>query len=295
MINKKIKRYIMNKNTCYLAGIFVLALFMASCKKDDAGGNTKAVFSYVADGYKVNFTNFSTGATTYLWDFGDGSGETSTSRSPQHIFTQKGDFLVSLIAKNGADSSIFIDTVSIIGPNIKIDGDFSDWQYVGYLHENTGGPTAGTLLGVKAFASSDLINFYIEGTGDMNMALFDMYIDADNNPATGFSTFLYPAGSGADFLAEGPIDPNGALYKHSGPPSGFSFSPVFSFAEVMNFSVVKTVAGKKVIEFSLKKSALGPLSGAVNFAFIELSSGWAELGKLPEALDPASKFISIPL
>ncbi|RZL99582.1 MAG: PKD domain-containing protein, partial [Pedobacter sp.] len=191
----------MNKNHYFLAGLVAIIMF-ASCKKDEASNSTKAVFSYVADGYKVNFTNFSTGATSFRWDFGDGSGETSTARSPQHVFTRKGDFLVSLIAKNGSDSSRFVDTVSIIGPNIRIDGDFSDWQYVGYTHENTGG-NGGTLLAVKTFASSDMLNFYIEGTPAMNIALFDMYIDSDNNPATGFSTFLYPAGSGADYLAEG--------------------------------------------------------------------------------------------
>ncbi len=284
----------MKKNNFYLPVLSILMFTFSSCKKDNAGNGTKAVFSYVADGYKVNFTNFSTNAITYSWQFGDGSGETSTSRSPQHIFTKKGDFLVSLTAKSGSDSSKFVDTVSIIGPNIKIDGDFSDWQYVAYSHENTGSG-GGTLLAVKAVASPDMINFYLEGTQDMNIALFDMYIDADNNPATGFSTYLYPAGSGADYLCEGPPDPNGAVYKHSGPPSGFSFSPVASFAEAMNFSAIKPVAGKKAIEFSIKKSIIGPLSGFVNFCFIELTSGYSDIGKIPEALTPASKFIAIPL
>jgi PKD repeat protein len=286
----------MHKNNLYLAGLLVVCLLMFSCKKDEATNGTKAVFSYVADGYKVNFTNFSSGAATYFWDFNDGSGQTSTSRSPQHIFTQKGDYLVSLTAKNGADSSVFIDTVSIIGPNIKIDGDFSDWQYVPYTHENTQGGTGGTLLAVKTFASPDLLNFYIEGTSGMEIALFDMYIDADNNPATGFANAtLFPAGSGADYLGEGPIDPNGALYIHSGPPSGFTFSPVASFGEVMNFSAIKPAGARKAIEFSIKKSALGPLSGFVNFSFLELTSGYADIGRLPELNTPASKFIAIPL
>jgi PKD repeat protein len=286
----------MYKNNLYLAGLVVLSLLMASCKKDEATNGTKAVFSYVADGYKVNFTNFSTGAETYFWDFNDGSGQTSTSRSPQHIFTQKGDFLVSLVAKNGADSSIFIDTVSIIGPNIKIDGDFSDWQYVPYTHENSVGGTGGTLLAIKTFASPDMLNFYIEGTADMKIELFDMYIDADNNPATGYANpTLYPAGSGANYLAEGPIDPNGALYVHSGPQSGFSFSPVASFGEAMNFSAIKAAGPRKAIEFSIKKSTLGTLSGFVNFSFIELTSGWADIGRMPEQSTPASKFIAIQL
>jgi PKD domain len=284
----------MRNNIIYLSLLLVLVLGESSCKKDDTGGGTKAVFSYVADGYKVNFTNFSTNATAYSWDFGDQSGITSTSKAPQHIFTKKGDFLVTLTATNGTESSEFKDTVSIIGPNIKIDGDLTDWQYVDYTYVNPAG-YPGSLLAVKTFASSNLINFYLEGTADMKIELFDMYLDADNDPATGFSTFLYPAGSGADYLCEGSPLGFGDVFKHSGPPSGFTFSPVASFAEAMQFSTIQTVAGKKVIEFSIKKSALGTIKNFVNFCFVELTSGYADVGKIPEAQTPASKFIAIPL
>jgi len=284
----------MRNNIIYLGLLLVLVFGESSCKKDDTGSGTKAVFSYVADGYKVNFTNFSTNATAYSWDFGDQSGVTSTSKAPQHIFTKKGDFLVTLTATNGTESSEFKDTVSIIGPNIKIDGDFTDWQYVDYTYVN---PPAypGNLLAVKTFASSNLINFYLEGTADMKIELFDMYLDADNDPATGFSTFLYPAGSGADFLCEGSPLGSGDLFKHSGPPSGFTFAPVASFAEAMQFSTIQTVSGKKVIDFSIKKSSLGTVKNFVNFCFIELTSGYAEVGKIPEAQTATSKFIAIPL
>lgn len=284
----------MRNNIICLVGLLVLALGITSCKKDDNGSGTKAVFSYVADGYKVNFTNFSTNAISFRWDFGDQSGETSTSKTPQHIFTKKGDFLVTLTAKNGADSSTFADTVTVTGPNIKIDGDFADWQYVEYTYVN---PPAypGNLLAVKTFASSTDINFYLEGTADMKIELFDMYLDADNDPATGFSTFLYPAGSGADFLCEGSPLGSGDVFKHSGPPAGFTFAPVASFAEAMNFSSIMTVSGKKAIEFSIKKSALGTIKNFVNFCFVELTSGYADVGKIPEAQTPTSKFIAIGL
>ena len=286
----------MKRNIIYLLGAFVITLASSSCKKESTGSGLKAVFSYVADGYKVNFTNFSTNATEYSWDFGDASGAVSTSKTPQHIFTKKGDFLVSLTAKRGTETSTFVDTVSIIGPNIKIDGDYSDWQYVEYTYTNPA-TYGGTLLAVKTFASSQLINFYLEGTPDMKIELFDMYIDADNNPATGFSTYLYPAGSGADFLCEGPpVTPGwGSVFIHSGEPTAFSFSPVASFDEAMNFSSISTVNGKKVIEFSIKKTALGTIRNFVNFCFIDLSPAYAALGKIPEAETPASKFIAIPL
>lgn len=283
----------MKRNFFYLLLLFCLA---TSCTKDDGGNGVKAVFSYVADGYMVNFTNFSNGAKTYEWDFGDGSGETSTLKAPQHVFKQKGDFLVSLTAVNGETRSTFIDTVSIIGPNIKVDGDFTDWQYVDYSYTNPD-DFAGAVRAVKTFASSSDIFFLLEGTDAMNVELFDMYVDADNNPATGFATWMYPAGSGADFLLEGPpVVPGwGSVYTHTGDPSAFSWNAVLSFDETMAFSTIKSEGGKKIMEFSIKKSALAPSGRSINFAFIELTSGWAENGKIPVSALADSKFINVPL
>ncbi len=283
------------KRSIYVFATLLLVLGTASCKKETTGGGLKAVFSYVADGYKVNFTNFSSGATEYLWDFGDGSGQTSTGKTPQHIFTRKGDFLVSLTAKSGTATNTFIDTVSVIGPNIKIDGDFSDWQYVPFTYENPDS-FAGSVRAVKAFASSTNINFYLEGTADMNMEIIDLYIDADNDPATGFATWLYPAGSGADFLCEGsPVGGWGDVFAHQGPGTGWGWNSVSSFTDAFHFSTLSTTGGKKTIEFSVKKSVLGPISNAINFCLVESTSGWAEVGKIPVSETPASKFIQVPL
>jgi PKD repeat protein len=70
----------------------------------------------------VNFVNSSTGATSYLWDFGDGA--TSTLATPSHIYTSSGSFTVSLIAYNAdgcPDTIIQADLISILGPS----GNFS--------------------------------------------------------------------------------------------------------------------------------------------------------------------------
>ena len=277
--------------------LICLALVSGSCKKDDGGNGLKAVFSYVADGYKVNFTNFSTNAKTYSWDFGDNSGDTSSKKAPQHIFTAKGDYLVTLTASDGTSTSVFKDTVSIIGPNIKIDNDLTDWQYVSYSYENAE-EHPGTLRAVKTFGGPSDVFFYLEGTADMKLELFDMYVDSDNDPATGFSTWMYPAGSGADNLLEGPSgSPSwGSVYNHAGAPGDFSFTPVFTFDEAMRFGPMKTVGGKNVMEFSIKKSALkNATNKAINFAFVELNSGWSQLGIIPESATPESKFIKVPL
>ncbi len=285
----------MKRNIIYLFGLLTVLVAVSSCKKEKAGSGLKAVFSYVADGYKVNFTNFSSDAKEYTWDFGDGSGQTSILKAPQHVFTKKGDFLVSLTAKSGSESSTFIDTVSIIGPNIRIDGDFSDWQYVPYTYENAV-TYGGSLLAVKVFASSDQINFYLEGTADMKMEIIDIYMDADNNPATGYNTWYYPVYAGADNLIEGsPVGGWGDVFVHSGDQSAFSWTSVAGFADALKFSALSTANGRNIIEFSLKKSVLGTTKNFVHFSLVESTSGWAEVGQIPEAKTATSKFITVPL
>ncbi|WP_214071793.1 PKD domain-containing protein [Mucilaginibacter sp. dw_454] len=286
----------MKKTFIYLCCIALITLGINACKKTDGGSGTKAVFSYVADGFNVNFTNFSQNASTYSWDFGDQSGETSTKRSPQHIFKSKGDFLVTLTATQGSSVSKFTDTVSIIGPNIKIDGDFSDWQYVDYAYTNTDVVNGGTLLAIKTFASPTDINVYLEGTPAMQFAIMDMYIDADNNAKTGFVTAQYPAGAGAEFLFEGSLVGGwGSLYVHSGDPASFSFSPIFDIADVLHYSAIKSVSGKNVIEFSIPKAKLGTLKTAINLCIVESTSGYAQLGAIPSNNSATSAFLQIKL
>lgn len=50
---------------------------------------------------KLYTSNFTTGATSYLWDFGD--GETSTEVRPIHTYTKEGTYIVTLIAKTEND------------------------------------------------------------------------------------------------------------------------------------------------------------------------------------------------
>ena len=48
----------------------------------------------------VSFLDYSTGATTWLWDFGDGTN--STAQNPTHVYTVPGLYTVSLTVANGA-------------------------------------------------------------------------------------------------------------------------------------------------------------------------------------------------
>ncbi len=49
--------------------------------------------------FTVDFTDFSIGAQTWSWDFGDGS-PLSSVQNPTHIYTQEGNFITELIIQN---------------------------------------------------------------------------------------------------------------------------------------------------------------------------------------------------
>lgn len=60
----------------------------------------------------VSFDNLTLGATSFLWNFGDGT--TSTDASPQHTYTTGGTFIVKLIATNNCGSTSSQDTVILL-------------------------------------------------------------------------------------------------------------------------------------------------------------------------------------
>lgn len=282
----------MKNHAIKLTLIIMASIIIGSCSKDKESSAFKAVFSYVPDGFKVSFTNFSTNAKTYSWNFNDGTEE-SSAKNPVHVFKAKGEYTVKLTATNGNAESTFEDKVVILGPNIKIDGDFADWEYVEYAFENESGK-GGTLRGVKAFAYGDKINFYLKGTSDMNLAAFDMFINSDNDPTTGFQSWQWPISSGAEYLLEGNPD-GGVFYLNTDPNHGWLWEQKATFADVFKFSTIKTLSDGKAIEFSIDKTKLGNVSGFITFSITELDGSWAAIGSLPAKEEPTSGFLSIKL
>jgi PKD repeat protein len=70
-------------------------------------------------GVVANFTNTSSGATSYLWEFGDGS--TSTLQNPTHTFTSNSgngsqQFFVTLTARQGGQRNSSTQAVSVLQP-----------------------------------------------------------------------------------------------------------------------------------------------------------------------------------
>lgn len=64
----------------------------------------------------VNFTNISTNATVFYWDFGDGGNSTLTN--PSYSYTQAGTYTVTLIASGacGADTIVYTNLITISLP-----------------------------------------------------------------------------------------------------------------------------------------------------------------------------------
>jgi gliding motility-associated-like protein len=74
----------------------------------------------------VDFTNLSTGATSYIWIFGDGNGSTATN--PSNTFVTAGVYTTTLVAIAGScidsatvtivvEPALFIEVPNVFTPN----------------------------------------------------------------------------------------------------------------------------------------------------------------------------------
>lgn len=87
--------------------------------------HTQAEFTYTVNGSDVSFTNHSTKAQEFQWDFGDGA--TSQDTNTAHTYGSNGNYTVQLIALSPCDSDtisfvITINTLGVIDQNDGISG-----------------------------------------------------------------------------------------------------------------------------------------------------------------------------
>ena len=69
-----------------------------------------ADYSFMVNGAEVTFTNATTGAVSYSWNFGDGSF--STDENPVHTYTNPGTYTVELTGANGCGSCLLYTSPS---------------------------------------------------------------------------------------------------------------------------------------------------------------------------------------
>jgi hypothetical protein len=255
-----------------------LALIMvagfSSCKK----AVPVAKFSFTVAGKTVTFVNESTDATGYAWTFGDNA--TSTEVSPVHTYGDYGLFSVSLKATGeGGENTATKDVELVFTPSMVIDGNFTKWNSVATFVEGAGG----TMTKVKVSHDEKYLYIYVEGTADFR-GFFDVYIDADNNPETGATTWIYPMGAGADYLLEGFIAEAGDadLFMDDPATTDWSWLPAVPVGSgLIKASALKAITGGKAIEFSIMREMANKMGSTIHIGFVDVAEDWSMQGGLP--------------
>ena len=97
--------------------LFILGLLisLSSCKKDadPPSASFTVESSTVSVGEEVSFTNTSSNATDYEWNFGDGSN--SSQENPTHSYSETGTFTVTLTATGEGGDDSFTMTITVEG------------------------------------------------------------------------------------------------------------------------------------------------------------------------------------
>jgi PKD repeat protein len=101
-----------------IVSLLVVFLSFLSCDSDDDSVQNNALssgYTYVreASAGVITFINTSENADTYVWDFGDGT--TSIIKDPVKTYTQTGEYVVNLTAKNNKTGEVksYSSTISI--------------------------------------------------------------------------------------------------------------------------------------------------------------------------------------
>jgi PKD domain len=264
-----------------------LAMAFQACKKNPELPVKDVVFTDVVKSYTVTFTNVTTDAKSFRWDFGDSTSSAETS--PVHVYKSKGKHVVTLYAtlNNGnVINGSTIVSVSKSSPILLTDNSLADWDTISNVVIPTSAALGGIVQEAKFDYDSQNIYIYMKVTlhvADQN--IFDFYIDSDNSALTGLTTGAIPGG-GYDFLLEGMLlYPQGSTpltqYQHTGDQSAFSFNPL-SIAGFYTLGTVQEVNGVTTFEMALSRSKISGLTGAgMKLAIIVSDSGYNNLGWMP--------------
>ncbi len=279
------KNQLLSKSFLFLGIGLIVSL--SACKKDDAP-KPVADFSFDVTDMVVSFTNASTDASTYLWDFGDGS--TSTDENPTHTYADFGSYTVTLTSKgSGGTNTVTYDVTVASSEPIIVDGSFDDWTDVPDYYSYPDGEGA-TMLEAKVTNSDGFLYFYLKGTSDLGEIL-QLYIDADNNGTTGWDYWSYYETPGVEYLMEAVIqaftdtDPSSSLQSATGPDSDWPWEPMIATNAIFASSDYVTVGSNKVIEFSMARELFTTpvLGSTIRIVFGNSDNTWSQVGTLPPA------------
>jgi len=210
-----------------------------------------AGFTYTQTGNTIHFTNTSTDATSYFWDFGD--GHTSTNTSPNHNFDGNSTYTVCLVAyHNSCATDTFCQTI-VMCDALNTDFDFTFAGLTVSFFDNTpnaaqwlwdfgDGATANTKDAVHTYASQGSYQVFLY-TWDSCGSSYNTskWVNTCNSLAAGFNYTI--AGNTFSFSDLSVGEPNSWLWDFGDGSTSTQENPshTFSFTTSDSFNVCLTI------------------------------------------------------
>lgn len=163
--------------------LITLALLTLGCAKKVPNADFEIQTPFVASPTEVTFTNKSSNATSYSWDFGD-SSSLSNEVNPNHSYKKSGSFNVSLTAFNNEGSHTVKKSINILNPTsltiiAKDEKNQTIKNAVIHIFDNESGFKTGIGISGSSFSNNGTITFtnllpktyywWVEGECDNNI------------------------------------------------------------------------------------------------------------------------------
>jgi hypothetical protein len=271
--------------------ITIATAFICGCSDDKVTPDADLFYEISISGNDVTFTNKTTGAVSYKWDFGDGT--TSDEENPVHTYPGKGKYVPTLYATTKDGKVTEGSTVLYIAKTSPVkldDNSLTDWDNV-TAYEVTSGAAEKYFKRAKFDYDASYVYVYLEVNSKAeNADIFDFYMDTDNNAGTGLLTGTFTEGA-YDVLLEGAVlaDWFDAFYHQGSDQNAFNFAGS-GVTEFYTLGTQQQDGNVLKFELRLSRSKLKGLAATTALRIgIEATKGdWsATLGDMPDRGQPS--------